>query len=46
MFIILWWLIMFQIKNYGAIVSDLNLQSENEGFKSSTCNFGLLKFFV
>jgi hypothetical protein len=30
---------MFQIKNYGAIVSDLNPQSENEGFKSSHLQF-------
>jgi len=35
MFIVLWWLIMIQMKKFVAMVKDLNLQSGGEWFKSS-----------
>jgi hypothetical protein len=35
MFIWLWWIILLQIKSYGVMVKELNLQNKNERFKFS-----------
>jgi hypothetical protein len=32
MFVVLWWLIMLQVKSYGVMVKNLNLQSGGERF--------------